>query len=882
MTLTNLIGIKCSNSVYYDLVLTGITGSTTFTVGSVYSIVGQVEDGRRIEECFEIHDTYTGSTYGGILPPGVERFYLEDPMVFTEFTGSGKCDDCQSFIGTSTLPTDTTPTPTITTTPTVTPTNTITPSITPTNTITPSITPSNSGTPNVTPTITPTPSETPPAVCDFNVVFTATSKCSDTGIAKVTDIVGVGPFEFTWSNGYVGTTATGLTNSLYTVTMRDLGGYCSNITKQVQITTLSDITVTDYTTSISNCFECNGQVTIEIDGGLAPYYYSGDTGQSSGGYVYDKTFTLNNLCYGNHVIKITDSGGCVLNYMVYIPTTSTVKVKSITKKESICNDKGSITVNTENYNGLITYKLSADTELVNSVQSMDNTYTFNDLTSGNYYVGISVKETECDFISDVVTIENQVKFTISASTVGAVCSDDDGSITFTVYSGASSISYPIDVTVSNTLTNQVVYQLIDSNTNTYTINGLNSGNYNISITDNNSCSNELIVTLTGTTGISASAFGYGCDSVKNGTVEVIVHSANEPYTITWYNGLDEVIATNVTEITGLTTGNYYVYIVDNIGCSLIRYASVTCNQLKAANPYIINEVCSQEFNVETNALYTFQMMLYDAIQDYSGGYVIDGTFLATFTGNLHISGPNLIPDIDLSELFYTTTSINDVPTKELWISVVESFLSQLLGIVEYSVDEDGYIIIADCQYNAYEGATIELSIDIDITPNNIDANGDYGEYVMDLNFGTYTGDITLVIDAFQAPDRFIVEYNNNVIADSLFVGDGLEDAYTINRAIIIATTDYPLFEYNISNQSFEPTGEISTYNFTEPEIAQPTIERSVGTTGQIGVDPTYPLGTSPSSEGQLKLTFNKPTQYPSNIKIRAIGVGDTIWNLSFE
>jgi hypothetical protein len=726
-------------------------------------------------------------------------------------------------------------------------------------------------------------------VCDFTYSVTGSSSCSDTGIVTITGTTGVGPFTFTWSNGQTGTTVTNLPPGNITVTMSDAGSDCVDVLKTITVPTVSGLSIKNLTSTRANCFNCDGTISLEVQGGTSPFYFSASTGQSSEVFIEDTTYTFTGLCQGNVNIKITDSGGCILNTTEYINSTSQISLNSITTNSSLCNDSGEIIISTSGYFGLRTYTISAGTEVIDSVITTNQTHTFDDLPSGDYTISILVNNTNCEFISDTITIENQEKFTVSASTTGTTCGLNNGYINVELFSGTTELTYPFTVVLTNTLNGQLIYQSLIS-TDNFLIDGVYSNNYTLSIMDNNSCTINTNIDLTGTTPIDISTYVYDCDE-NGGNAEVVINEIDSPYTITWKDEGGNIILTGETYISGLTNGTYNVYIEDSNGCEEIERVVISCDiDSQVSSGIVYNTICEQTFITEANSQYTFEMMLADALQDFmSGNDIPEGSYNAVFTAIIEITGPNVNPPIYIELPFHISSSINSSPTNEQWVSAVETLISQINGLESYEVTDETYFMIGECNNEMLNGALVQLSLDISVTLNEFDIDGgDFnnieGIFEIEFDLGTYTGSVTMTFDAKDVPDRLMIEYNGDVVADSLFVGDYLNsNFYTFYSLLITAESQRTVYSWDSENETFVNTGQQVTTNYTLDDIASTTDTRIDGSVGnQLGVVAGYPTDTSSSADGDVKLTFNKTTQQPTNIKATIIGASSTEWTLNFD
>ena len=176
-----------------------------------------------------------------------------------------------------------------------------------------------------------------------------------------------------------------------------------------------------------------------------------------------------------------------------------------------------------------------------------------------------------------------------------------------------------------------------------------------------------------------------------------------------------------------------------------------------------------------------------------------------------------------------------------------------------------------------------INPDVVLPPATIACNaslafsGGSGIYEAVAELGTNTGIAELEFEAIAIPDRFQIEWDGVIVADSLFVGD--EIAFGINETLGNYTLDRFLLD---ENGDFNLVG-VENITVTADDIASDvgTDRRDIGGHGnQLGVVPNYPSPTALASNGQVKLQFNKTSALPSQILIRVIGINSsTVWRL---
>lgn len=165
--------------------------------------------------------------------------------------------------------------------------------------------------------------------------------------------------------------------------------------------------------------------------------------------------------------------------------------------------------------------------------------------------------------------------------------------------------------------------------------------------------------------------------------------------------------------------------------------------------------------------------------------------------------------------------------------------------------------------------------------DTLSTSGSEGIYELELELGTDTGIATVQFESVTIPDRFELLWNGSVVADSLFVGDGLPGTSSYTTEITSATS-LPVYEFDGTNFVQSATEPTRSVNFTTADIASTTISRPTSGDGsvgnQVGVVGGYPTGTPLACDGAVKLEFNKSTAYPTKVTIRVTGVNtQTAW-----
>lgn len=159
-------------------------------------------------------------------------------------------------------------------------------------------------------------------------------------------------------------------------------------------------------------------------------------------------------------------------------------------------------------------------------------------------------------------------------------------------------------------------------------------------------------------------------------------------------------------------------------------------------------------------------------------------------------------------------------------------------------------------------AKLYLSVGVDCS-GEINASGNTGIYEAIINVGTAIGLTGITFNAQSIPDRFEIFYNDEKVADSKYVGDGLVKGPPVSYPNLLGLkSGFEIFNYNGSPTPpyFNNTGNIEP-DFT---VVQSNIANN----------------SNEATSGQGTLLFNKTTATPTTIKVKVTGTSGTGWSLS--
>ena len=529
-----------------------------------------------------------------------------------------------------------------------------------------------------------------PFTCGLYVVPNTSCGGNPTGKFTVTGQTGLSPYTYLWSNGLTASTITGLTAGIYSVEVTDSLGCVVSLTGT--ITDVSPVGLGQFTVVQPTCFASDGQITIQVTGGTAPYYYSASTGDVQ--IQYGTSWTLSGLSSGNYNFLVTDAAFCFFNAGVTLQTPQGITSLSITSQGSTCSStSGSITVSVNGGTSPYTYTLiSPDGNTTNIINSQ-SAQVFNNLSTGTYAVAVQ-DAAGCSYM-DEITLFATNSFTIATQVTGTTCNQDNGSILVTkTLGGAAPFTYSLD--------NQI--NVLNTNLSAVTFNNVSSGQHTIDVTDATGCTQSVEVYVGESTQLDFSLYTTSCGNGSSGSLTSFISSGTPPYTFNWSSNVPN--NPQQIQVTGLTAGTYSLTVVDSYGCSLKRTTDITCDALYTNyQTYVMG---AEVFNIQSQTKYGLLQMLNEGFNDITDSNTNCSLISATFTVTVSVNPLG----ISTSQTFFTSYSLVSAPSDNLYYDTVKDLLQTIPGIGTITID------------------ALNNQITIQTNPNDTTLNGQ--EIVVDL------------------------------------------------------------------------------------------------------------------------------------------------------
>ncbi len=302
-------------------------------------------------------------------------------------------------------------------------------------------------------------------------------------------------YQYTINNG---TPVTAQSSAIVELTNLVIGEYTievmdetTNVLDTVLVTVTGPEVLTITTTAVNiSCFGDNGELIVDVTGGLPPYLYSINGGVNQTSNIFP------GLNPDNYMVTVQDSNACIAVSPIIVITEPEALTLNLISTEATCNGNGSITL--EATGGVAPYEYKID--------GVTNYQTSNDFVvveSGEYTVSVRDANACIEQLSVVVEIPDILNATTNVN--GVLCSgDSNGEIVVNVTGGVAPYSYRLD---DNTSTS--------TNDDFFVFSNLQSGSYNVYVEDSNLCIYQLavnivepsVLTITTTTVVDVSCFG---------------------------------------------------------------------------------------------------------------------------------------------------------------------------------------------------------------------------------------------------------------------------------------------------------------------------------------------------------------------------------------
>ena len=354
---------------------------------------------------------------------------------------------------------------------------------------------------------------------------------------------------------------TGLAANTYTIFVQDNGG-CSK-TFSVNLVG-SNVLFTSVAVDTPSCNAArDGRIIVTVLNGNPPFQYAINGGAPQPSNVFA------GLAPGVYSVDAFDSRGCAsVRQSITVPQGPALAVTIQTTTTSCSGaSNGTITVNPANGSAPYQYSINGGPFQASNI--------FSNLAVGAYTIHVT-DGSGCDVNNVPAQIQAGQPLAPFATHADVFCNGgNNGTITVTVSNGSAPYRFSLD---------GINYQAGNI------FNGLTAGNYTVYVSDNNSCSgtvNNIIITEPAALTAIVSKQDVRCNGEANGTISVNPSGGTIPYQYS-LNGTNYQAANNFS---GLTAGNYTVYVKDIKACIATQTITVAQPQPLQVNSTTQNASC---------------------------------------------------------------------------------------------------------------------------------------------------------------------------------------------------------------------------------------------------------------------------------------------------
>ncbi len=350
---------------------------------------------------------------------------------------------------------------------------------------------------------------------------------------------GTQPYDFYWSNGFVGSPILqNLSSGAYSLTIEDANG-CLFFTDEILLFPDQDTINAEilYSSDVSCFGDSTGYIEVQVIGGEKPLYYNWSNGQDQQ--------DLEEVPAGMYSLTITDANGCTFSiddYELFQPVEPlTYEFSTIsTSCLGMCDGSVLLTAN----GGVLPYTLEWGNGGSDNLQ--------NDLCNG--LIGLTITDGFSCVLegSDIFIDSEEGDISASVMTDSVLCfGQANGGISLEVIGGVEPYSFDWDKAPDVEDPQSLI-----------------AGVYNCTVTDDIGCQYVIKdVTIPGPLDIEIELLNALGSNVgqSEGALEVAVQGGTSPYLINWYNAQNAWLGQG-EKIEGLNPGVYRIQLIDFNGC----------------------------------------------------------------------------------------------------------------------------------------------------------------------------------------------------------------------------------------------------------------------------------------------------------------------------
>jgi len=348
------------------------------------------------------------------------------------------------------------------------------------------------------------------------------------GVITVSTSGGSPNYTYSWGSGITSQNRTNLTAGNYTLTTTD--SKSCTATALFTISEPAPLTAAATVTNASCANLANGSVSFTINGGTAPFSFSGLP-------------SSNNLAAGNYSFTVTDANGCTFSSSFAVSNSTTIALNG-TIIQASCNGGANGGVNLTPSGGVspYSYNWSNSTTNQNLTGVSAGTYTTTATDNAGCTASASFNLSEASTLAANPSVTNTTCFYTNDGAIGLFTTGGLSPYTFNWSNGNT----------TDQLTN------------------LAAGTYLLTITDANNCNKleTVVVNSPDSLMLSLNTTNPTCFTTANGAISTQATGGSGTLTFAWSNNL------TTQSLTNLGAGTYSLTVTDVNACTISSSATL--------------------------------------------------------------------------------------------------------------------------------------------------------------------------------------------------------------------------------------------------------------------------------------------------------------------
>ncbi len=379
------------------------------------------------------------------------------------------------------------------------------------------------------------------------------------GYIEVTETGGSPTYNYSWSNGLIGSGIYAQPAGIYTCTITDSYGCTASVVGSI-IEPAAIVTALSSQTDINCNGASTGSATVNASGGTGALTYAW---APAGG----TNATASGLTAGVYTCTVTDANACNTSITVTLVEPSAISYTSSVVPATCGQSNGSASVMASGGTGTFTYSWSP----VNG-----NIFDISNVPSGPYSCTIQ-DANACSSIASISVPNSNGPAVTVTSTSDVLCfGNNTGTATISASGGNGTYTY----------------SWLPAGGNGAAASGLTAGTYTCQVTDANGCigtTSAIILQPNSALEVTSQQTDVTCQGLGNGTATAVVSGGTAAYTYSWTSG------NTTANITSLSPGTTTCTVTDANGCNANVMVTI-------AEPGLLSAAISAQTNVSCNGL----------------------------------------------------------------------------------------------------------------------------------------------------------------------------------------------------------------------------------------------------------------------------------------